>query len=81
MDCLYDEDCGKEQWKVLCCYFHLVWLVFEGSIPRCACFYSENFLSLVPIAFLCVFFFGRGRCMICYVQKYITLLFTKNKLS
>ena len=23
---------------------HLVWLVFEGSIPTCACFHSENFL-------------------------------------
>ena len=22
---------------------HLVWLVFEGSIPTCACFHSENF--------------------------------------
>ena len=22
---------------------HLVWLVFEGSIPTCTCFHSENF--------------------------------------
>ena len=25
---------------------HLVWLVFEGSIPTCACFHSENFFDL-----------------------------------
>ena len=29
--------------NVLWCRFHLVWLVFEGSIPTCACFHSENF--------------------------------------
>ena len=29
--------------NVLQCRFHLVWLVFEGSIPTCACFHSENF--------------------------------------
>ena len=32
--------------KVLWCHSHLVWLVFEGSIPTCACFvffFSENF--------------------------------------
>ena len=29
--------------NVLCCCFHLVWLVFEGSIPTCTCFHSENF--------------------------------------
>ena len=30
--------------KLLWCHSHLVWLVFEGSIPTCACFHSENFL-------------------------------------
>ena len=30
--------------KVLWCHSHLVWLVFESSIPTCACFHSENFL-------------------------------------
>ena len=25
------------------CRSHLVWLVFEGSIPTCACFHLENF--------------------------------------
>ena len=25
------------------CHSHLVWLVFEGSIPTCGCFHSEDF--------------------------------------
>ena len=29
--------------NVLWCRSHLVWLVFEGSIPTCACFHLENF--------------------------------------
>ena len=29
--------------NVLWCRSHLVWLVFEGFIPTCACFHSENF--------------------------------------
>ena len=29
--------------NVLWCRSHLVWLVFEGSIPTCVCFHSENF--------------------------------------
>ena len=29
--------------NVLWCRSHLVWLVFEGSIPTCAGFHSENF--------------------------------------
>ena len=29
--------------NVLWCRFHLVWLVFENSIPTCACFHLENF--------------------------------------
>ena len=32
---------------------HLVWLVFEGSIPTCACFHSENFF----VTCFCFFFF------------------------
>ena len=39
--------------KVLWCHSHLVWLVFEASIPTCTCFHSENFLRLVSVAFLC----------------------------
>ena len=30
--------------KVLWYHSHFVWLVFEGSIPTCTCFHSENFL-------------------------------------
>ena len=29
--------------NVLWCRSHLGWLVFEGSIPTCACFHLENF--------------------------------------
>ena len=29
--------------NVLWCRSHIVWLVFEGSIPKCACFPLENF--------------------------------------
>ena len=35
--------------EVLWCCSHLVWLVFEGSIPTCACFHLENFLRLSKI--------------------------------
>ena len=31
--------------KVLWCHSHLVWLVFEGSIPTWACFHSEIFFE------------------------------------
>ena len=40
--------------KVLWCHSHLVWLVFEASIPTCACFHSENFFCDL---FLLFFFF------------------------
>ena len=30
--------------KVLWCHSHLVQLVFEGPIPSCTCFHSENIL-------------------------------------
>ena len=46
------EFCGLHSWhictryrdgvKVLWYYSHLVWLVFEGSIPTYACLHSEN---------------------------------------
>ena len=52
--CACREFCGVYSWqngtrcrdgvKVLWCHSHLVWLVFEASIPTCACFHSENFL-------------------------------------
>ena len=31
---------------------HLVWLVFEASIPTCACFPSENFFDLFLLFFI-----------------------------
>ena len=31
--------------NVLWCRLHLVWLVFEGSIPTCTCFPLENFFE------------------------------------
>ena len=37
--------------KVLCCCSYLVWLVFEGSIPTCACFQLKTFLLLVVVLF------------------------------
>ena len=64
--------------KVLWCHCHLVWLVFYGSIPTCACFHSENFFGTCSCCFLLLFFLYyclgivrekrregrlRGRCM------------------
>ena len=40
----------KDGVKVL----HLVWLVFEGSIPTCTCFQSGNFLWLWNDSWLCI---------------------------
>ena len=40
---------GTVKIKVLWCHSHLVWLVFEGSIPTCACFRSENFFVTLYI--------------------------------
>ena len=40
--------------NVLWCRSHLVRLVFERSIPTCACFPLENFF----VTCLCYFFFG-----------------------
>ena len=52
--------------KLLWCHSHLVWLVFEGSIPTCACFHSENFFVTLYIrltVLLC-----RSLCMQCIAQ-------------
>ena len=38
--------------NVLRCRSHLVWLVFEGSIPTCTCFHSENFFVTCSCCFL-----------------------------
>ena len=55
--------CGVHSWqngtrcrdgvKVLWCCSYLVWLVFEGSIPTCACFQLKTFLLLVCFVFFC----------------------------
>ena len=34
------------------CHPNLVWLVFEGSIPTCICFHSENFFMTCSCSFL-----------------------------
>ena len=39
--------------KVLWCHSHLVWLVFEASIPTCACFHEGK---LFVTCFCCFFF-------------------------
>ena len=40
--------------KVMWCHSHLhvVWLVFDGSIPTCTCFRSENFNSTIHVVAL-----------------------------
>ena len=43
--------------EVLWCHSHLVWLGFEGSIPTCACFHSENFCDLFLLSFFVCFVF------------------------
>ena len=57
------EFCGVHSWwngtrcrdgvKLLWCHSHLVWLVFEGSIPTCACFHSGNIFVTCSCCFLC----------------------------
>ena len=65
--------------NVLWCRSHLVWLVFEGSIPTCACFDSENFFVTCSCCFFVRIVFRngkrekrwerktRGRCTVCKV--------------
>ena len=44
--------------NVLWCHSHLVWLVFKGSIPTCACFHSEKFFVTCSCCFFfCLFVF------------------------
>ena len=63
-------------------YCGVIRLVFEGSIPTRSCFHSANFFVTCSCCFFCfVGVFFMGRCMICNIQKYRTLLFTKNKVS
>ena len=77
------EFCGVHSWqngtrrrdgvKLLWCQSHLAGLVFEGSIPTCACFHSENFLVACSCCFLFILLGKReetgegrlrGRCML-----------------
>ena len=44
--------------NVLWCRSHLVWLVFEGSIPTCACFHLETFFCCFRCYYCCI-----GLCM------------------
>jgi len=42
--------------KILWWHSHLVWLVFEGSIPTCACLYLAKFIVIVFVVFyFCLF--------------------------
>ena len=43
---------------VLLCHPHLVWLVFEESIPTCACFHSENILVTFIIVHIFLSYIG-----------------------
>ena len=40
--------------KVLLCHSHLVWLVFEGSIPTHSCFNSETFPVFLLLLLCCL---------------------------
>ena len=53
--------------NVLWCHLHLVWLVFEGSIPTCACFcfLLENFF----VTYSCCIFWGGGGGGIVFVFR------------
>ena len=65
------EFCGVHSWqngtrstdgvKLLWCCSHLVWLVFEDSIPTYACFHSENFLVTCSCCFFLYCFLGMVR--------------------
>ena len=67
------EFCGVHSWqngtrcrdgvKVLLCHSHLVRLVFEASIPTCACFHEGKlFLTcFLSLFFIFVFSFRNGK--------------------
>ena len=46
--------------NVLWRHSYLIWLVFEGSIPTCPCFHSENFFVTCSCCFFLFFFLGGG---------------------
>ena len=41
--------------NALWCHSHFVWLVFEGSIPTCTCFHSENFFVTCVYMHVCMY--------------------------
>ena len=57
--------CGMHGWqngtrcrdgvKVLWCHSDLVWLVFEASIPTCACFHEGKLFVTCFCCFFCFF--------------------------
>ena len=49
--CIVGTRCTDGEKIVLWCHSHLVWLVFEGSVPTCACFHSVNFFDLLLFFF------------------------------
>ena len=42
----------RDGMKVLWCCSHLVCLIFEGSIPTCACFVQKTFCDMFLLFFL-----------------------------
>ena len=56
------QDVGMVE-SILWCHPHLVWLVFEGSIPTCACFHSENFFVTLFIIYYFLLLFTSQQCM------------------
>ena len=46
---------GTDGVNVLWCHSHLVWLVFEGFIPTCACFHLENVFVTCSCCFFLLF--------------------------
>ena len=67
---------------------HLVWLVFEGSIPTRACFHSEIFFVTCSCCFVFLIEIvrekrdgkgRRGECMVCKASKHRTVVFTNKE--
>ena len=59
--------------ETLCCNSHLVWLVFQASVPTCACFHSEKKNCDLFLPFFCLFCFEHnhtpsGKKMVTGVQ-------------
>ena len=65
----------RDSVKVLWYHSHLVWLIFEASIPTCTCFLQKTFCDLFPLLFFLLFLYcrlgmvrekkgGRGRHMV-----------------